>query len=75
MPGVDVVCKIAYNTPMDKYKTEQVITALGGKEATLEFFDIKRQALPQWGEYIPPLRAYELNHRRPDLTDAIKHGK
>jgi hypothetical protein len=52
-------------------KKEAVIKALGGEEATREFFDVTRQAIWLWGEHIPKDRANELYRRRKDIVDSI----
>jgi hypothetical protein len=59
-----------------KIETSKLIQAFGTQDKVAKFFDdCTQQAVQQWGEYIPKLRAYELRDRRPDIFDQIKHGK
>jgi len=56
-------------------ETSKIIQVFGTQENVAKFFDnCTQQAVAQWGENIPKLRAYELRDRRPDIFDQIKHG-
>jgi len=55
--------------------TKALIKALGGAVPVAKFYGCDRQAIYQWKENIPLVRAYELRDRRPDIYDDIQHGK
>lgn len=59
-----------------KIKTATLIKIFGDQVQVAKFFNnCTKQAVNQWGEYIPELRALQLEKRRPDIADAINQGE
>lgn len=71
---LDLKAAMPYNCTM-KIKTETMIKVFGSPSAIARFYGCARQSVQGWGEFIPPVRMYELRDRRPDIFDNIAHGK
>lgn len=69
----------AYTPAMDRIPTARVLEIFGNpsdlaramRQAGIE---ITPQAIYQWGEYVPELRAYQLRALRPDVEWAVVRG-
>lgn len=48
-------------------KKSFAIKQMAGVKALAELLGIERQAIYQWGDNVPELRAYKLRELRPDL--------
>ena len=48
--------------------TKHVIQVYGSRQAIAAALEITVQAVYQWGDVVPPLRAYQLLELRPDLA-------
>lgn len=53
---------------------QQALAAFGGPAALAKALGITSQAVSQWGDTVPRLRAYDLQRLRPDLFQVGRHA-
>ena len=57
-----------------KVRTDRAVSQFGGVPALANHLGVTREAVYQWGEYVPEVRAYQLRDEFPELVEGAGGG-